>query len=77
MSGATAGACLFGCVSDLCPCVPCVRARQHDRRDAKLMLRASRLRCAGVPPAERVEWDLYIAERNERGEYLPDAARRV
>jgi hypothetical protein len=41
------------------------------------MLRAERLRCAKVTPAQRLAWDSYIAERTERGEYLPDAARRV
>ena len=60
-----------------CACTACAIARKADRRDAKLMLRAERLRCAKVTPAQRLAWDSYIAERTERGEYLPDAARRV
>jgi len=60
-----------------CMCVTCCIARRHDKRDAYLMLRAERLRCAKVTPAQRLAWDSYIAERTERGEYLPDAARRV
>lgn len=56
---------------DVCHCVTCVKARQGDRRDAKLMLRATRLRLAEVTPAQRVKWDAYIASAQGGGWCLP------
>jgi hypothetical protein len=60
-----------------CSCVACAIARRADRRDAKLMLRAARLRLAEVTPAQRVKWDLYIEARSESGGFVPAAALRV
>jgi hypothetical protein len=71
------GAALRGPGLEVCPCVTCIKARQGDRRDAKLMLRAARLRLAEVTPAQRVKWDLYIEARSESGGFVPAAAPRV
>jgi hypothetical protein len=57
--------------------VTCIKARQGDRRDAKLMLRATRLQLAEVTPTQRAKWDAYIEARSESGGFVPAAARRV
>lgn len=62
---------------ELCPCVTCAKARQADRRDAALMLRATRIAGAGITPAERQRWDWHVEESLRWRESVRASAARA